>query len=183
MVGMEHERLRQRTESITFRLPKKILEQLELEARQNNVSENVLVKQILTSYMDWIRFSNGIGILPLTKESFKTVSKNLELQDIDNIVQDLYSLIKNFGGIKFGSYGPIEALESLTSYLQMSNLAFVHLKDQNDHRLMVTHQLGMEWSLILEELFKKIFGEFVGKDNVRIKTSDDSIIASVTLSF
>lgn len=45
----------QRTQSITFRLPKRILDQIELEAKQSNVSENALVKQNLTNYADWFR--------------------------------------------------------------------------------------------------------------------------------
>lgn len=62
------------TKSITFRLPKRILEQVELEAEQNNVSENVLVKQILTNYVDWFRLSKGIGMIPITKESIRRMS-------------------------------------------------------------------------------------------------------------
>lgn len=67
----------EKTQSITFRLPKRILEQIELEAKQNNVSENVLVKQILTNYVDWFRLSKGTGMIPITKESLQILGKNL----------------------------------------------------------------------------------------------------------
>ena len=50
----------EKTQSITFRLPHRILEQIELEAKQNNISENVLVKQILTNYVDLFRVTRGI---------------------------------------------------------------------------------------------------------------------------
>lgn len=172
---------RTRTESITFRLPKKILEQLELEARQNNTSENVLVKQILTNYMDWVKLGSGIGILLLTKESFGVLGKNLDLHDIEVIIQNIHSQIKNFGIVKYGHYGPTEALESLTLYMRMSNFAFVHLKDQNEHRFLINHKLGIMWSVILQELFKKIFSEFVREDQFKFKTGDDSLVASVML--
>lgn len=170
------------TESITFRLPKKILEQIELEARQNNISENVLVKQILTNYLDWTKLASGVGILPLTRESFKVLHKNLDFANIAAIVQSIQSLLKDFGIIKFGHWGPKEALESLMLYLQMSNFVFVHLKDQNEHRFLINHQLGMMWSVILEELFKKTFSEFVDENYLKFKTADDSLIASITLA-
>jgi hypothetical protein len=64
----------------------------------------------------------------------------------------------------------------------MSNFVFVHLKDQNEHRFLINHQLGMMWSVILEELFKKTFSEFVDENYLKFKTADDSFIASITLA-
>lgn len=91
------------TKSITFRLPKRILEQVELEAEQNNVSENVLVKQILTNYVDWFRLSKGIGMIPITKESIRRMSEHLDAASITGIVADISSMIENFSTIRMGN--------------------------------------------------------------------------------
>lgn len=171
----------EKTQSITFRLPKRILEQLELESRQSNVSENVLVKQILTNYVDWTRFSNGIGLLPITRDSFKKLTQNLDINDIMALVDDMFSLIKNFAMIKHGYYDQKSAVESLSLYLRASNLSLVHMKEEKDHRFLVKHDLGINFSLIMEELFKRIFDEFIHDDKIRFKTSDDSMIASIIL--
>lgn len=89
------------TKSVTFRLPKRILEQVELEAEQNNVSENVLVKQILTNYVDWFRLSKGIGMMPITKESIRRMSEHLDAASITGIVVDISSMIENFSTIRY----------------------------------------------------------------------------------
>lgn len=170
------------TQNITFRLPKRILDQIELEAKQNNVSENVLVKQILTNYVDWFRLSRGIGMIPITKESLQKLGKNLDGASINDIVENISLLIKNFSIIKYGKHDLDTMLDSLSMYIQMSNSQLVHLKEENNHRFLINHNLGMIWSLILEQLLREMFGEFIDISKIRFKTDDDSIIASVILS-
>ena len=181
MLGVKQLSDHEETKSITFRLPKRILEQVELEAGQNNVSENVLVRQILTNYVDWFRLSKGIGMIPITKESLQKLSKHLDSASIDDIVVDISSLIKNFSTIRYGDYNLSTALDSLSMYVQMSNSQMVHLREEHDHRFLISHNLGMTWSLVLEQLFKAIFGEFIDSSQIKFKTADDSIIASVSM--
>ena len=45
------------TRSITYRLPEKLVTELETESTQKSISQNVLVKQILEKYVQWDRFS------------------------------------------------------------------------------------------------------------------------------
>ncbi|MBI5147291.1 MAG: hypothetical protein HZA84_08795 [Thaumarchaeota archaeon] len=181
-MGIEQLSNHEETKSITFRLPKRILEQVELEAEQNNVSENVLVRQILTNYVDWFRLSKGIGMMPITKESLRKLSEHLDYTSINSIVEDISSMIKNFSTIRYGRYDLSTTLDSLSMYIQMSNSQLVHLKEGNTHRFLISHNLGIAWSLVLEQLFKSIFGEFIDNSQIKFKTTDDSIIASVALT-
>ncbi|QLH08747.1 hypothetical protein [Candidatus Nitrosotenuis sp. DW1] len=182
MIGIKQLSDRENTKSITFRLPKRILEQIELEAGQNNVSENVLVKQILTNYVDWFRLSKGTGMIPISKESFQKLTQNLDGTSIYDIVENIHLMIKNFGLIRYGRYDLKTAIGSLSMYVQMSNFQLVHLKEENSHRFLITHSLGISWSLVLEQLINTTFGEFVDPSQIKFKTTDDSIIASVILT-
>lgn len=171
----------EKTQSITFRLPKRILEQIELESKQNNVSENVLVKQILTNYVDWFRLSKGTGMIPITKESLQKLSEHLDGTSINSIVENIASMIQTFSIIRYGKYDLSTTLDSLSIYIQMSNSQLVHLKERNTHRFLINHHLGMTWSLVLEELFKMLFREFIDDIHIKFKTTDNSIIASLVL--
>ena len=51
-----HSAKKEKTRSITYRLPAKVVEELETEAMEKNISQNVLVKQILEKYVKWDRF-------------------------------------------------------------------------------------------------------------------------------
>jgi hypothetical protein len=105
----------EKTQSITYRLPKRILEQLELEAKQNNTSENVLVRQILTNYVDWFRVTSGFGIIPISKGSLQRLTQNLDGESIYDIVENIHSLIRNLSLIKYGKYDLKMAVESLSA--------------------------------------------------------------------
>ena len=56
-----HSHKKEETRSITYRLPAKIIEELETVSTQKNISQNVLVKQILERYTKWDRFAKEIG--------------------------------------------------------------------------------------------------------------------------
>ena len=170
------------TQSITFRLPKRILEQIEQEAAQDNVSENVLVRQILTNYVDWFRLSKGTGMIPVTKESLQKLCVHLDITSINHIVEDIVLLIKNFSIIRYGKYDVSTILDSLSMYVQMSNSQMVHLIEGNTHRFLINHSLGITWSLVLEQLFKAIFVEFIDNSQIRFTVGDDSIIISLILN-
>ncbi|HSA97695.1 MAG TPA: hypothetical protein VLF17_01290 [Candidatus Nitrosotenuis sp.] len=172
----------EKTQSITYRLPKRILEQIELEAKQNNTSQNVLVKQILTDYVDWFRVTRGTGTIPISKESLQKLNQSSDRFFIQDIIENIHSIIKNLSLIKFGKHDLNTTLESLLLYMQMSNFQLVHLKEGNEHRFLINHNLGIVWSLILEQLFKLVFGEFIDSSRIKFKTTDDCIIASMILN-
>lgn len=68
------------------------------------------------------------------------------------------------------------------TYVQMSNFQLVRLKEENDHRFLINHNMGIVWSLILEQLFKLVFGEFIDNSRIKFKTTDDSVIATMVLN-
>ena len=63
----KHPQKKEKTRSITYRLPVQIVDELETEAMEKNISQNVLVKQILEKYVSWERFANKIGMIPVPK--------------------------------------------------------------------------------------------------------------------
>ena len=65
-----HPQKKEKTRSITYRLPAKVVEELETEAMNKNISQNVLVKQILEKYVNWDRFGDKIGMIPVPKGIF-----------------------------------------------------------------------------------------------------------------
>jgi predicted DNA-binding ribbon-helix-helix protein len=50
---VESDSLKRRTRSTTYRLPEDMLQDLDAVAKQEEVTQNALVKQILDSYLRW----------------------------------------------------------------------------------------------------------------------------------
>ena len=79
-----------KTRSVTFRLDSSVLDELQREADQREVSLNVLVNQALKRYADWDRYESRIGMMPVPKVMLSslidkaiTVAKNSGIKDIE----------------------------------------------------------------------------------------------------
>src|SRR5690242_12850859 len=82
----KHPPKREQTRSISYRLPEFIVNELETEAMQKEVSQNVLVKQILEKYVKWDRFADKIGIIPVPKEILKILGNEMKGDEINKII-------------------------------------------------------------------------------------------------
>ena len=74
-----------RLADVTFRLDSSVLDELQRESDQREVSLNVLVNQALKRYADWDRYESRIGMMPVPKVMLSslidkaiTVAKNME---------------------------------------------------------------------------------------------------------
>ena len=64
----QHPPKKEKTRSVTYRLPVKLVEEIETEAMNKNISHNVMARQILEKYVQWDRFADKIGIIPVPKK-------------------------------------------------------------------------------------------------------------------
>src|SRR3989337_339374 len=85
---------KEKTRSITYRLPENLVEELETESMEKNISQNVLVKQILEKHVQWDRYADKIGMIPVPKNILDELGKEMEGEDIDNILKVMLPMIK-----------------------------------------------------------------------------------------
>ena len=66
---IENESINQfkKSQSVTFRLDSKVIDELRTEANNKEVSLNVLVNQVLKRYAEWDRYENKIGMIPVPR--------------------------------------------------------------------------------------------------------------------
>ena len=66
---IENENINQfrKSQSVTFRLDSKVIDELRTEANNKEVSLNVLVNQVLKRYAEWDRYENKIGMIPVPR--------------------------------------------------------------------------------------------------------------------
>ena len=91
----QHSSPKEKTKTMTYRLPVKMVEELETQANQQNTSQNVLIKQIVQKYLQWDRFSEGIAISPIPKNILQTMGNDMTAADIDLIVESVKPIIKD----------------------------------------------------------------------------------------
>ena len=169
------------TRSITYRLPEALITELDGEARQKKISQNVLVKQILEKYIEWDRYSAKMGMIPVPKEILQTLGDDLDGRDIDEIINILFPIIKNTVMFVKGGFDLERCIETLEDYMRTSGMNSDHRVDGNLHSFIIQHDLGIKWSVFTEQLLSQIFRNFASDKDLKFQTTDSTVILKVPL--
>ena len=176
-----HPPKKETTRSITYRLPAKIVEELETEAMKKNISQNVLVKQILEKYVHWDRFGDKIGMIPIPKGILDSLGAEMDGEDINQIIKSVLPLIKDTVLFMKGKYDLKRCIETLEDYIQASGMKSDHRIEGELHHFIIQHELGINWSFFTEQLLKEIFNSFMPDKNIKFQTTKNTIIATIAL--
>ena len=176
-----HSPKKESTRSITYRLPEKLVAELETEATQKSISQNVLVKQILEKYVQWDRFSNKIGMIPVPKGILQSLGDELDGKDIDEIITLIFPMIKDTVLFIKGGYDLERCIETLEDYMRASGMNSDHRVEGDIHVFLIQHELGMKWSVFTEQLLTQVFRNFMPDKELKFQTTDTTVILSVAL--
>lgn len=176
-----HPPKKEATRSITYRLPAKIVEELETEAMQKNISHNVLVKQVLEKYLVWDRFADKIGIIPVPKKILETMGANFDWVQINQVIESIKPVIKESVMFMKGKYDLKRCIETLEDYMRASGMLSDHRVEGALHHFVIQHNLGVKWSLFTEQLLKEIFAEFLPEQKIKCQTTESTVIATIAL--
>lgn len=185
-----------KTRSVTFRLDSLVIDELQGEADNREISLNVLVNQVLKRYSEWDRYENKIGMMPVPKVILSSlidkaiaVAKSSGIKDVERYRDEI---IKQAAQIAFGlmkdsvlfmkrQYNLWVVLSVLEEYMKVSGIKADHkLEGSRKHVFIIQHELGENWSLFTKELLALIFQNLA---NVRadISTTSNTTVAEVVL--
>ncbi len=176
-----HPKIKEQTDTISYRLPLKLLESLETEAREKNVSQNVLVKQILTKYVEWERFAQKMGIIPVPQKILESLGGEMSHHEILKIIDVLFATIKDSVMFMKGGYDLRRTIETLEDYMRSSGMESDHRKEGDVHHFIIQHKMGMQWSIFTELLLRRVFTEFEKENDLTFQTTESTVIASIPL--
>ena len=179
--SQKHPVKKEKTRSVTYRLPVKLVEEIETEAMNNNVSHNVMARQILEKYVQWDRFANKIGIIPVPKKILDTLGIEMSSDDINEIINVIKPVIKDTVLFIKGGYDLRRCIETLEDYMRASGMKSDHRVEGPVHHFIIQHELGSNWSKFTEQLLKEIFHEFLPDVEIKCETTETTVIASISL--
>jgi hypothetical protein len=162
-----------KTRSVTFRLDTSIVDELQYEADQREISLNVLANQVLRRYRDWDRYETKMSMMPVPKVMLSTLidsAINIAKKDgLKNIEQYRDQIVKEAARIAFDlmkdsvlymkkSYNLWAVLSVLQDYMKVSGINSDHkIESGGRHVFIIQHELGENWSLFTQELMNLIF--------------------------
>ena len=172
---------KEKTRSVTYRLPVRLVEEIEAEAMNNNVSHNVMARQILEKYVQWDRFADKIGIIPVPKKILDTLGIEMSPEEINEIINVIKPVIKDTVLFIKGKYDLKRCIETLEDYMRASGMKSDHRIEGPLHHFIIQHELGTNWSMFTEQLLKELFHEFMPDKEMKCQTTESTVIASIAL--
>lgn len=184
-----------KSRSITFRLDSTVLDELQNEANNNEISLNVLVNQVLRKYVDWERYENKLGMMPVPKVMLSSlINETMLLAKNNGIVIEpyrdeliKYSAKKAYQNIRDSvlfmkkKFDLWSVLGVLQEYMKVSGIISDHkIEDSRRHVFVIQHDLGLHWSLFAKELLSLVFSELANV-KANIVTTENSTVAEVLL--
>ena len=177
----QHTTKKEKTRSVTYRLPVKLVEEIETEAMNQNISHNVMAKQILEKYIRWDRFAEKIGMIPVPTRILDALGTNMSTGDINEIINTIKPMIRDTVLFIKGGYDLKSCIETLEDYVHASGMKSDHRVEGSLHHFIIQHELGSNWSVFTEQLLKEIFHEFLPDTDIKCQTTESTVIATIAL--
>ena len=159
----------------------KLIEEIETEAMNNNISHNVMAKQILEKYIQWDRFADKIGMIPVPKKILDLLGIEMNAEEINVIINAIKPVIKDTVLFIKGKYDLKRCIETLEDYMRASGMKSDHRIEGEIHHFIIQHELGSNWSIFTEQLLQEIFKEFLPDKQMKCQTTESTVIASIAL--
>jgi hypothetical protein len=152
-----------------------VIDELQRDADQGEVSLNVLVNQVLRRYVEWDRYETKLGMIPIPKSMLTTLIDetiklavetkipNLEsyrAKIINNAAEIALKVMKDSVLFMRKEYSFWTVLDVLREYMKVGGITSDHrIETGRKHVFIIQHELGENWSLFAKELLSKIFIE------------------------
>jgi hypothetical protein len=185
-----------KTRSLTIRLNSIVIDELQTEADNRQMPLSVLINQILKRYVEWDRYQNRIGMMPVPRAMLSnltdkaiSIAESRGVKDVDLYRDELikqaselaFSLIKDSVLFMKKHYNLEVVLSVLKEYMEASGIKADHkVEGPRTHVFIIQHDLGENWSLFAKELLALIF-ENLANTKAEIDMTPNTTVAEVVL--
>jgi len=148
------------TESVTFRLNSNVLDKLSVRADSQKTSLNVLVNQILSSYVEWEMDAVKAGWVPTQRQVLIKLMDAIDDRTVLDIAEKTAEAIgKDVIMYMHGKYNLENLLANIRMRAQRSGFNIKEFDDTRELQIVLQHDLGWKWSLFFKHYYQKILYE------------------------
>jgi hypothetical protein len=175
--GDESDTRKTKTETVTFRLPTSLIDELRMDAELEGISLNNYVAKIFSNHIQWERYERKVGLLPMTEAFLREVLSQLTDEQIVNLARRLEKeKFTNILAFMKNSHDVDDFVEVIRAWLTVSWMQQnIEVRDEKYH-FKIQHSLGAKWSLYVKTLLSELSYDILGRK------ADISIVGD-TLSF
>ncbi|HKI08517.1 MAG TPA: hypothetical protein VKA09_08995 [Nitrososphaeraceae archaeon] len=164
-----------RTESITLRVEKKVLDKLRAEATKTLKSVNVLGNQVFKFYVNWHSAAVDAGFIYVDKKNFSRIIGKLTEAEMDQILDEFFE--KEFTGrIKMltGDTELDQFLKAVEGWMWGSGFPYRHVTNNGIETYVIQHNMGNNTAYYLRGYFKRALKVMKVK-YVEVRSTTDTV--------
>jgi hypothetical protein len=163
-----------RTESITLRVEKRVLDKLREEAERNSESVNVLGNQVFKFYVNWHSVAVDSGFMYIDKKNLSRILDKLTEDDIDQILDEYFDN-EFVGRIKMLTGNKLELdrfLRAMEGWMLGSGFRYRHTTNNGIQTYVIQHNVGKNAAYYIKSYWKKSL-EILKVKTVEVKSTND----------
>ncbi len=170
-----------KSESITFRIEKPILDELRSEADQKMESVNTLVNQIIKSYVKWHKPAKKAGLGYFSKVLLAKSMSHLTDEQVIQITEEFCNHhLKDIANMLRTSNTFSSFMSGLRSWLDSSGYNFRYDISNGMGIYVIQFDLGKNFSLYFKTQMQLVFRQFNLK-NAEAEMTDNTVILKLTI--
>ena len=150
----------EKTESITLRLDKQVMDKLRSQSKNDGTSLNSLVNQLLSHCLDWDLVAAKAGWFPIPKYSFISLLDKLDEKTISEVGEQVGKVLSKDMLLKIrGYYNLAGWISVLKSRARAAGFGLSEIEDGDQIGFIMQHDMGLKSSIWFKSFYTGVFND------------------------
>ena len=169
----------EKSESITFRMEKTVLDELRKEAGQRMESVNTLVNQIIISYLQWHKPAKQAGLGYISKALMSKTINHLTDEQVVQMTKEFYNnQLKDITFMLRTENTFSSFINGLCSWLDASGYNYRIDNDDDAEVYIIQFDMGRNWSLYFKTQMDLAFVHYKTTDS-QCEMTDNIVVIKI----
>ena len=163
-----------KSESITFRLESRILDNLRKKAKHDRVTLNTLVNQLIANYLEWSMTAQDAGLIVMPKATTIKAFEMLSQEEILRVADATFQEMKDITIYMKGKDNEQSFLSIMRIGVEKSGFGLRELEKEGKTTFIIQHDMGRNFSFLFKSMIELIMHQY--RLQVELETTDHTLI-------
>ena len=177
------EKRKSESESITFRIPAKVLNELRQESEKKQVSLNTLTNQIFTDHIVWHTYAKQTGLFYVSKPFISRVANELTEGQLSSLAEEEVKRIKDLALLIRDEFTTSSFLDMTEDWARISGFSYKREISEggSTNRFIIQHDLGKNYGFLLRAMFRIALENLLNK-KTNFEMTDNTLVVTVEIN-
>lgn len=162
---------------MTFRLESAALEKLKSKAKEERISLNTLVNQIIVGYVEWDLTAASAGWMVMRRSIIKKLLAKLTEKEVEQLAKETFGEVKDIVLFMTNKNDLEGFISILKAFYKKSGFQIKEISDSKKTTFIIHHDLGANWSLYAKTFYEGALHSL--EKRVTFETTKNTIVINV----